>query len=247
MCVYIPVINNIKFMKSIFFITSLFFFSFSIVSGQILGGQIKNINKKCGAYTEDGTFIEFACYNLGADPVNGDINGDLYQWGRPTDGHEKRDSQTVTTQATNDDATLPIAVNGKFIIGYTDWRSTSTNTLWQEGTKTANDPCPDGFKVPSYSQWVSILNYFQQPKIWTGNGYFIGTEKLLYLPAAGTRNYSSGSIEKVGTYGYYWCNTINTGSINPYLIYFYDAVFLTAIYDPAIRRASGASIRCIAQ
>jgi uncharacterized protein (TIGR02145 family) len=135
------------------------------------------------------------CHNLGADEnldpftyvsdgvtVGYDIKGDLYQWGRVADGHEKRDSPTYLTNDTRPlngavpDSALDTngqvlpghAAYGKFIKhvgdrGDRDWRQTQNDTLWGDGStnedmpKTVNDPCPPGWKVPSMKQWASIF------------------------------------------------------------------------------------------
>jgi uncharacterized protein (TIGR02145 family) len=221
----------------------------------------------CGAKNTSGTFLSFACFNLGATPLgnpliyqSGAINGNLYQWGRPTDGHQLRTSGTIATLATNNTATLPIEVTGKFITTEQDWRSVQTNTLWGDGTtganpvKAANDPCPSGFKVPSQAQWGSIFagGVIQgAPNLatanvwtWTGNGYTVGSS--LFLPAAGCRNYDSTSgnviLSDLGTFGYYWSSTVSSASA-------YDLAFTNGFVAPGYTgiRGYGVSVRCISQ
>jgi uncharacterized protein (TIGR02145 family) len=223
----------------------------------------------CGAKNTSGTFLTFACYNLGVTSTGnamtyqaGANNGSLYQWGRPTDGHQLRTSETIATLATNNTATLPLEVTGKFIITEQDWRSVQTNTLWGDGTtganpvKAANDPCPAGFKVPSQAQWGSIFaggvtqgapsTATANVWTWTGNGYTVGS--ALYLPAAGCRNYdiTSGNVilSDVGTYGYYWSSTVNGASA--YYLAFVNG-FVAPGYGITGIRGYGASVRCISQ
>jgi hypothetical protein len=57
--------------------------------------------------------------------------GDLYQWGRGTDGHQIRTSATTTTLFITGDP-----ANGNFILPNNnnnsgDWRSTPNDNLWQ--------------------------------------------------------------------------------------------------------------------
>jgi uncharacterized protein (TIGR02145 family) len=223
----------------------------------------------CGAKNTSGTFLTFACYNLGATSTGnamtyqaGANNGSLYQWGRPTDGHQIRVSGTTTSLATNTTATLPTEVVGKFISTSADWMSPPTNTLWGDGTtganpvKAANDPCPSGFKVPSQAQWGSIFagGVTQgAPALatanvwtWTGNGYTVGS--ALYLPAAGGRNYDSTSgnvvLSDLGTYGYYWSSTVNGASA--YYLAFVNG-FVAPGYGITGIRGYGDSVRCISQ
>jgi uncharacterized protein (TIGR02145 family) len=96
----------------------------------------------CGAYTVDGTWLNFMCYNLGADPtINSpaaqqaatpsSVYGSYYGWG-----------------------TSSIAGNGTCI-----YSADAAATAWGDGAaKTSNDPCPAGWRVPSQAQWESILN-----------------------------------------------------------------------------------------
>jgi uncharacterized protein (TIGR02145 family) len=62
----------------------------------------------CGAKTNDGNWLSFMCYNLGADTAlppfvwnsvsdtkDDDIKGWLFQWGRVADGHQKRTSGSL--------------------------------------------------------------------------------------------------------------------------------------------------------
>lgn len=215
----------------------------------------------CGAATVDGGWLVFMCHNLDADQsldpftyVEGDAAGEngtlghLYQWGRRSDGHEKRNSLTTITQATNNEATTPADVVGKFTIVNSDWRNPQENILWGDGTmalnpaKAANDPCPAGWKVPSQTQWASIYTSFTTPNTWTwaGDGYKVGDS--LYLPAAGGRNYSSGSLNDAGRYGYYWCNTVD--SARSYYLFLSNSNVVSANSN---YRTYGFSVRCVSE
>lgn len=231
---------------------------------QLLEVTIKDCNCGCGAMTTSGTWLRFMCHNLGADEnldpftPNAGLYGDLYQWGRPKDGHQLRTSATVTNiLATNNDATTPTTVNGKFIIipgSPYDWRSGAGNTArWGNGTtdvnppKAANDPCPTGWKVPSQAQWQSIFKASgtgapsaatANTWTWTSSGYKVGD--ALFLPAAGYRNVTSGGAVSVGSLGYYWSSTAD--GTNSYNLNFYNGYVLPA-YN--YYRGSGFSVRCV--
>ena len=80
--------------------------------------------------------------NLGATQVatsstDADAYGDLYQWGRGTDGHEKRDSETTETLSSTDQPG-----HGDFILAPDDpfdWRDPQNDNLWQ-GVDGINNP-----------------------------------------------------------------------------------------------------------
>jgi len=204
----------------------------------------------CGAMTVSGEWLNFMCHNLGADYTidpftwdnskgdtdGSDVKGDLYQWGRNTDGHEKRNSPDT-------DGPLPGPVAGEFIVdrrggSFLNWLEPKNDLLWSETVRTDNDPCPSGWKVPTDEQWMSIFrsqvftddDFDKNPDhatanqwIWTGNGFKIGSESkgfLLYLPAAGTRsgNASTGvsNVGLTGQMGFYWSSSTWT---NPALSY----------------------------
>ncbi|NDV94903.1 hypothetical protein D0T84_08230 [Dysgonomonas sp. 521] len=202
----------------------------------------------CGAKTYDDRWLVFMCHNLGADPsldpftwksdgdeVGFDIKGDLYQWGRKADGHEKRTSPVVDEIASVADLDGENQVKvtsdkyGKFIAGtnFSSWTVGFDPILlnWGDGTilmdvpKAKNDPCPEGWKVPSLLQWQSIvrgpetafgtiISLIPTPPVlvnkwtWTGNGVEIGD--ALYLPAATTRSGNNGKFSTGGYGSTYW-------------------------------------------
>lgn len=191
----------------------------------------------CGANTTTGVWQEFMCHNLGAettlDPFtyvvgnadgSGGTLGYLYQWGRPSDGHQLRNSPVTSTLATSN-----TPGNNQFITTTAnpyDWRSGSgENTRWGDGTananqrKALNDPCPVGWKVPSTSQWGNTFRggmtsgapgtATANTWTWTGSGYQIGTS--LFLPAASNRSFSTGQAF-TGSSAVYWSSQVNSTS-----------------------------------
>ncbi len=73
---------------------------------------------------------------------------------------------------------------------------------------------------------------------WTDKGYKVG--QSLFLPAAGYRGYSNASLNRVGTYGYYWSSTVNS-------IYSYYLGFYSGYVGPSngSNRGGGFSVRCV--
>lgn len=213
----------------------------------------------CGAYNPlDDVWMPFACHNLGADTsldpntfelsfyngVNfvGGTLGDLYQWGRGKDGHQFRNSLTQTTLATTN------TPGPNFILAPTapyDWRSPKNDALWG-ATKTATDPCPAGWKVPSVTQLHALAT---ASKSWATNGvkFSSGTSNL-FLPYGGCRNPWSGAVENVGHptstanttgSGYYWSSTASgTEAIAL-------SIFWAGFAVGNIPRGYGSSVRCV--
>lgn len=95
-------------------------------------------------------------------------SGDVYQWGRATDGHEKisslrwRDSYPTTpTQSGPWDGLFlaePDAISG----GIGDWivPFPTVNTRWQ-GVNGVNNPCPAGYRVPVTAEFQALSTSFQ--------------------------------------------------------------------------------------
>ncbi|PAM92771.1 hypothetical protein B4N84_21815 [Flavobacterium sp. IR1] len=150
-------------------------------------------------------------YNLGATAVPTSATdtagyGDLYQWGRATDGHEKRTSLTTTTRSSTD-----TPVDGKFILSGTNWRSSANHKLWQGGTGT-NNPCPAGFRIPTRQELEDELSQSNIVDVATA---FNNTP--LKFVAAGVRDPSNGNLINVDAHGLHWTSDIASTNL-PYYI-----------------------------
>jgi hypothetical protein len=142
--------------------------------------------------------------NLGATQVatsSADANayGDLYQWGRRSDGHQCRTSATTTALSSIDqpaNASFIVAPNSPY-----DWRSSQNNNLWQ-GVNGVNNPCPSGYRLPTEAE----IN--AERLSWSSNNEQGAFASALKLPVAGRRSFSNGSLSGVGFIGHYWSSTV---------------------------------------
>jgi len=185
-----------------------------------------------------GTFT-FMNYNLGANtsldphvPVRA-IMGDHYQWGKNAP-----------------DANVDAFIGG----AWGNQGGSTANGNWTPTGNVPNDPCPDGFRVPSQPEWQAVYEnnaVFRTGLPWVASTYEFGNAThfgpnvvtiALTLPAAGRRNSSSGALDSRGSNGYYWSSTEN-GS-NAYYLTVSSGNVLPA---RSITRSTGYSVRCIAE
>jgi hypothetical protein len=172
--------------------------------------------------------------NLGASraatsSTDAQAYGDLYQWGRRSDGHQCRNSATTSTLSSTDQP-----AHGSFITtssGNYDWRSPQNNNLWQ-GINGTNNPCPTGYRLPTETE----IN--AERLSWSANTSLGAFASPLKLPMAGSRDNSSGSLSNVGSYSFYWSSTVSGGLSRRLDFGSSDADMLT------VYRANGYSVRC---
>ncbi len=156
--------------------------------------------------------------------------GDLFQWGRGTDGHEKWSSQTTSTLSNID-----IPKHGKFITsnsGNFDWRSPGNDILWN-GVNGINNPCPKGFRIPTAAEWNA------ERASWSSQDFTGAFVSPLVLTAAGNRESSFGNLFNIGSSGIYWSSTVSGVNSRCLLFNNSKSEIVTA------RRAAGYSVRCI--
>mgnify|MGYP000503400686 CR=1 FL=1 len=179
--------------------------------------------------------------NLGASQVatssaDAAAYGDLYQWGRAADGHEKRTSGTTTTNASTAVPNASNAWNGLYITNVNfpfDWLSSQDNTLWQ-GVNGTNNPCPSGYRVPTATEWDA------ERLSWSSDNNAAGAyASPLKLSVAGNRYHDTGAPDFVDDTGFYWSSTVD--GLNAQRLFFNSSNADISISN----RAFGSSVRCL--
>jgi uncharacterized protein (TIGR02145 family) len=159
-----------------------------------------------------------------------DAYGDMYQWGRNSDGHQSRTSNTAAGPvASGGEGSNFITVNSSPL----DWLSTQDDIRWNGDTKGAHDPCPNGYRVPTETE----LN--TERSNWDPIDASGAYASPLKLTVAGYRTNSNGMLANVGSYGYYWSSTVS--GTNARILHFGSS--FANMYSS--NRAYGFSVRCI--
>jgi uncharacterized protein (TIGR02145 family) len=156
--------------------------------------------------------------------------GDLYQWGRVSDGHQCRNSSTTSILSSMDQPG-----HGDFIIVsqiITDWRSSQNDDLWQ-GLNGINNPCPRGYRLPTEAELET------ERSSWNSNEATGAYSSPLKWSTAGVRNSSNGSLVDDGFSGFYWSSSVSS-NFAKYLIFNSSDSF-----SFPTNRSDGLSVRCI--
>lgn len=123
------------------------------------------------------------------------------------------------------------------------------NGAWLDGSKTVNDPCPNGFRVPTKSDWENIINSNTVAAVGTwgssATNYSCGKSfgSRLYLPTAGYGG--SGGIADRGNIAFYWSSTPAVNTNDAWYLYFFSDS-RTGVFNGS-HRGNSFSIRCIAE
>jgi uncharacterized protein (TIGR02145 family) len=221
-----------------------------------------NLTTGCYVKIDATNYKDFLCHNLGADtmlnphtPVAG-LQGAYIQWGKRgpnTTGDSRVDWQTAPNDGINGFVAPPTNGNSNTspISGWS--QNGASDYFWRTvgGTKTANDPCPTGYRLPTSTEWQSVINnntYSKTGTFTSFNQYSSaihfgsnGNTKLLTLPACGLSvSFGDGLVVNRGLFGYYWSSTEN-GSNSNCLTFNSTGVQSTYLGD----RINAMSIRCI--
>jgi len=227
----------------------------------------------CGAFVSNTVWKAFLCHNLGADytldphdvtQANAwGLQGAYLQWGKRgpnTTGDSRIDWRTAANDGPGAFAAAPTASdpNTGTITGWNTTVNAGT-TAWNSGTeaspvKTANDPCPPGYRMPTRSEWDSVKANNVQSKTglpWVAGSTNYGaalhfgpnvSTKSLTLPTAGFYSTTWNVLAYRGFWGAYWSSTEHTDPNRAYSPILEDSV--TSMHANSMKRA-GHSIRCI--
>ena len=200
--------------------------------------------------------------------------GKLYQWGRMYGQGYNGNIYNVNAiqTGTYSDSTVPTMEEGGistitgnhnsksnvFFTSTSDWLYPQHNNLWNSGTeanpvKTEYDPCPDGWRVPTYLELIELQ---QKHSSWTTDengqiGYWFSGETSyseivpqVFFPAAGYRRGKDGNASGRGLYGGYWSSKpVNT---EVYRLFFRSSyIEMSSYYRDDMYRACGFSVRCV--
>jgi len=172
--------------------------------------------------------------------------GDLFQWGRTADGHQRITWSSSTAGSLQQSTTTTLAPNGSqpansnYIISSASPYDWNQNNAWVDrwtvsGNKSAADPCPTGWRVPIESEWNGERTTWSQQN---GNGAFASPLKL---PLSGQVNPANGAVVSAGNAGLYWSSTISSNGVDSRHLDFGSSYAVMTDW----RRAGGYSIRCI--
>jgi uncharacterized protein (TIGR02145 family) len=196
----------------------------------------------CGAYVAANTWKNFKCHNEGADesadPFTPSyaINGAYYQWGRKNTAVPAPAGENGSEPAFTWSSSIPS--------GYFGNNTDNGNVT----AKSAYDPCPLGYRIPSYNEW----NYLRQNNTKTNVGSWTSSTTSswagskfgegLMLPAAGGRDHSNGTLYNRGYRGYYWSTRLDSSTYAHFMLFSNSDASMSSGY-----RTNGFPIRCIAE
>lgn len=131
--------------------------------------------------------------------------------------------------------------------GGTVWDASMPDTI---GWTAANDPCPDGWRVPTIEELEKLLDEskIKVENVWLTQNNVSGrkfTDKtngnFIFLPAAGQRKFDTGALTSGSVAGFYWSSTqINEGFVR-YVSFFNNTIGLNG----STQRNLGFSVRCV--
>lgn len=182
-----------------------------------------------------------SCNDYKGDP---ECWGDLYQWGRPFDGHQKRNS-SIVSEISHDvnpshNSFIIVHIKEKDIVKVShqiptvNWYTLHDNNLWKENGTGSNEVCPTGWRVPTIQDFEDLnisssKDSFRKIKLSLG-GFRVGHN----------RN-NNGKSRGTSYMGHYWTSTTKK---DKYAIAFEIDITEKPFFSES-SKASGNLVRCM--
>lgn len=199
--------------------------------------------------------------------------GSLFQWGRKPDGHEliarnvSPPDPTFNPPASYYDATYkygtiegqaktwspstPNRINAYGATSSSDWLLTTVTTPARAGrwlASSPNNPCPHGFKVPSYAEWSALMAATGGQNVVSSKMYASNSPSKLKLTGGGHSNADAmqvtTSTSNDYTYGYYSIGDAGVYNDN-FVTHIWAARFVSGGATDDTRVQYTRSVRCI--
>ncbi len=205
-----------------------------------------------------------------------DIDGNVYH--TVTIGDQVWMAENLKTTTYNDGTAIPLITGNEAWIAdtigaYCKYDNDSENSktyghLYNWYTVNTNQLCPDGWHVPSRSDWEELIDFIKSdsiymtdsvglvlkaPYLWNNNGGGTDDYQFRALPA-GSRSGFDGEFNDQGDYGFWWSTDGGTETIitledttkfdvGSYVLlnYFSENIKSTIMY----KTTYGHSVRCI--
>ena len=200
--------------------------------------------------------------------------GKLYQWGRKYGQGYSGEFKNGNEGDVYSDAIVPTIEKGgvsaitgnhesKSNVFYTfssaypdDWVDSQDDKLWNNGTesnpvKTDYDPCPAGWRVPTYAELDELANNYSVQttnsegkcgRWYSGSNSYSESIPSVFLPAAGFHRNDDKYFSRGGQ-GYYWSSSpYNTGAYT--WAYYLEFGSMLPHMDNG-SRSYGLSVRCV--
>ncbi|MDT7830918.1 FISUMP domain-containing protein [Flavobacteriaceae bacterium S356] len=166
--------------------------------------------------------------------------GNLYQWGRTSDGHEVINwtSSTTSDNAEQSNETAgPVAsgaegTNFITVPSQQDWLTVQDDARWDGANKGVHDPCPTNFRVPTIAEWDA------ERLSWSSNNSSGAFASPLKLTLASSR-LINGELFFPSFVAYYWSSTVSGNNAR------HLSFNTTSAELNSFARAHGTPIRCI--
>ena len=216
--------------------------------------------------TIDGiTWAPVNCgYKAATTDSKGYPYGKLYQWGRKVGFGYDLNYDETTPIIINSQIESDIAKEDTYYTGGGHWCSDA----WAVDTWDSiyNNPCPEGWRVPSldelstlYNGFYSALSYSEENKqygrYFTGSTpYQDGLRESVFIPASGCINFGKAYYRE--EYGIYWSNKFQSSTTNGIPNYVWctsnglafnktDIDTIWNIYSAAVDCSDANSVRCV--